>query len=366
MSEWLRGWLLTGFPWLSLGYSQVGQALDGLASVLGVYGVGLAITLSAGALATLGRTSIRANATAICLVLAVWVLGWGLKQQEWVRPMGQPLKVALVQGNVALTDKWDSAQRPRILDMYWQLSRNLKADLIVWPEAALPYYLDELAPNFWSRLQEHPADFVFGVLERETRNGEVALYNSVVGVGSGPRQVYRKRHLVPFGEYLPLRPLFGWVLNYLHIPMSDFNNWSGAVVPLRVGGILAGVTICYEDAFPEELRALLPAAQVLLNVAEEAWFGDSLGPHQRLQMARMRALEFGRPMLRAANTGVSALIDHRGRVLAHSPQFVQTTVKGAVQPMDGVTPFTRYGHLPVLALGVLLVFGALLLGRRRP
>ena len=178
------------------------------------------------------------------------------------------------------------------------------------------------------------------------------------------RSLYRKEHLVPFGEFLPLRRLLAWLLDYLHIPMSDFTAWTEPQQPLHAAGTRIGVSICYEDAFPAQVRSPLPAALLLLNVSEDAWFGDSLAPHQRLQMARMRALESGRPMLRAANTGVSAVIDHRGTVTASSPQFERVVLRGTLQPMAGSTPYVRFGELPVLVTALLLLMVAALRERR--
>ncbi len=207
-------------------------------------------------------------------------------------------------------------------------------------------------------------DFLIGTVER-ARAGR-AYYNSVVEIGSHPG-VYRKQHLVPFGEYLPLKPLFGWLLDYLQIPMSDFSAGGARQKPLQAAGERLGVSICYEDAFGEEVIRALPQATLLVNVSEDAWFGDSLAPHQRIQMARMRALETGRPMLRAANTGPSALIDDRGVVLASSPEFQPFVLRGEVQPMHGVTPYGRFGNRPVVLLvGAITLIGAIVRRFRHP
>jgi apolipoprotein N-acyltransferase len=248
------------------------------------------------------------------------------------------------------------------------MTNNLEdRDLIVWPESALPYYIDEVSDRIWLSMRRHPADFLVGLLERITDGRRVETYNSVVAITDGVPQTYRKSHLVPFGEYLPLKPVFGWVIDYLKIPMSDFNAWrDGEQGPLQVAGTQVGVTICYEDAFPEELAQPLPDANLLVNVSEDAWFGDSLGPHQRMQMARMRAMETARPMLRAANTGVTAIIDHRGVVMAQSRQFVPAVVKGTVQPMRGATPYVRWGNTAIVVLCVLLALVAGLAGSRYP
>lgn len=361
LAEWAREWALSGFPWLSLGYSQTESPLLAYAPVVGVYGVSVIVAFTAGALAALWRRRDALTWVAIGALGAAWLAGVPLARLEWVRPAGAPLTAGLVQANISLGQKWAPGGKDAITQLYLDLSApHDDLDLIVWPEASLPTYLDTLPQTFWETLERHPADFVFGILERQTRAEGEQVYNSAVGVGE-QRQLYRKRHLVPFGEFLPLKPLFGWLLRYLHIPMSDFARWEDTQSPMRLAGELIGVSICYEDAFVEEVTAALPGATVLVNVSEDAWFGDSLASHQRLQMGRMRARETGRPMLRAANSGISAAVDHRGDVLARSPQFERLVLVTAVQPMQGTTPFVRWGHGPALllcGLGLLVVLSA--------
>jgi apolipoprotein N-acyltransferase len=295
--------------------------------------------------------------------MTLMLAGWLVEGITWVEPKGEPVKIALVQGNISLAEKWHVDGRSGILKRYMDLSDNTNADLIVWPEAAVPLYADELPESFWRRLKDHPADFVIGILERRKDAAGEKLYNSVAGVGNS-LSFYRKRHLVPFGEFLPLSSFLEWLLNYLHIPMSDFSSWPGAQPPLTAAGIPLGVSICYEDAFPEDVRAMLPDATLLVNVSEDAWFGDSLGPHQRLQMAQMRAVEMGRPMVRAGNTGVSAVIDHRGEISARSPQFTETVLQDTVQPMTGTTLYVRFGNLIMIVLVVLGLGVAMVLDLR--
>ena len=229
VGEWLRDWVLTGFPWLAAGYSQVGWVYANTASWLGIYGVSLVTALSAGLVVGLvcrfRALGARLLVLAVVLVAATWAAG----RVVWTAPVGEPLRVALVQGNVSLIDKWRPGNSARIRDLYLELSRRYTdRDLIVWPESALPYYFDEISDPFWQALQAHPADFVIGMMERDVRMR--TFHNSVVAV-AGELQFYRKRHLVPFGEFLPLKPLFGWVIDYLNIPMADFSSWSGAQAP---------------------------------------------------------------------------------------------------------------------------------------
>jgi apolipoprotein N-acyltransferase len=358
--EWLRGWLLTGFPWLDLGYSQVAYPLAGYAPWLGVYGVSFFCAVSAGLLAWGAREPKKFLQRSLLPLAVIWAGGWLAGKIEWAQPAGRPLRVTLIQGNIPLASKWRPESRDAIMDRYLELSAQApKSDLIVWPEAAVPAYLDQVDSGFVESLRRNSrvagVDFLIGVVERD--NDEGRYFNSVVSIGPQPG-IYRKRHLVPFGEFPPLEPLFSWLMRSLQIPMSDFSAGAPDQPPLLAAGQRIGVSICYEDAFGNEIIRALPQATLLVNVSEDAWFGDSLAPHQRLQMARMRAREAGRPMLRAANTGPSLVIDHRGEVIARSPQFQVHALTASVQPMQGATPYVRFGNWPLVLSLVLIVVGA--------
>jgi len=360
--EWLRGWVLSGFPWLNLGYSQASSPLAGLASWAGVYGVSLAVAVSAALVLQAWRERQGLWGRYLVALAVLWAGAWFVGRVPWVQASGEALRIALVQGNVPIESKWRPENRPAIVERYIRLSEQAgQSDLIVWPETAMPGYLDEIDPVFLERLRrradEGGGEFLIGVVEKGWHGGRGTYYNTVVGIGSRPA-FYRKRHLVPFGEFLPLRPALEWVLRYLHIPMSDFTAGEPDQPPLEIAGHRIGVSVCYEDAFGEELIQALPQATLLVNVSEDAWFGRSLAPHQRLQMARMRAMESGRPMLRAANTGPSAVIDHRGEVLARSPQFQAHVLTARVQPTQGATPYVRFGNWPTVLLIVGVIAGA--------
>ena len=350
--EWVRGWLLTGFPWLHLGYSQVASPLAGYASWLGVYGVSLAAALSAGVIAQSMHEPGKALRRYLPLLLLLWAGGWLAGKMEWVQPVNGPVRVSLIQGNVPLEIKWQPKARQSIMERYVSMSSQApRSDLIVWPEAALPVYLDEIEVGYLDNLrrlnQAGKVDFVFGVVDRDRNTRD--YYNSVVSISAQPG-IYRKRHLVPFGEYPPLEPLFSWLMRSLQIPMSDFSAGPKNQAPLFAAGQKIGVSVCYEDAFGEEVIDALPQATLLVNVSEDAWFGNSLAPYQRIQMARMRALETGRPLLRAANTGPSVVVDHRGTILARSPAFQADVLSATVQPMQGATPYIQFGNVPVILL----------------
>ena len=232
------------------------------------------------------------------------------------------------------------------MQTYLAASRAIiETDLIVWPEAALPMALGDLPERYLAQLRDLDASLVFGVIEREQASH--AVYNSLVALNQDApetMQAYRKRHLVPFGEFFPFKPVLGWLLETLQIPMSDFTAGAAGQGNVRINGMNMVPTICYEDAYPEDWRHQVADAQAIINIREDAWFGDSLAPHQRLQMARMRALEFQRPLIRVSNSGLSTVIDDRGQVDAVSPQFQPALFTTPVFPMQGETPYARFGR----------------------
>ena len=358
--EWVRGWFLTGFPWLVLGYSQIDGPLAGVAPLLGVYGVSLAAASSAGWLVLILR---GAGAWRIGAALGVALL-WGgaaaLNSVSWVQPAGAPLKVSLLQGNIPQELKWLWDLRDPTMELYAALTReSWDSDLIVWPESAVPalyHDVEDFFDGLAVEANEHGSALLIGVIYQERDDGP--YYNSVASVGGpGPRQFYHKRHLVPFTEYLPLESLLGGIVKFMQVPMSDFSAGHSAA-PLAVAGQHAGISICYEDAFGEESIEALPEATLLVNVTNDAWFGHSIAPQQHLQMARMRALEAGRPMLRATNTGLTAVMDERGRVQSRAPQFEVYALHDTVQPMQGMTPYARFGNAALVTLIVIVIAGA--------
>lgn len=365
--ELLRGWLFTGFPWLNLGYSQIDSPLRGFAPWFGVYGVSWSVAVTAGLLVLLIFGRVLAFRLAYAgLLLSVWGTGYWLAATEWTQTQGEPVKVSLLQGNVSQDLKWLAEMRQPTIDLYTDLTRqNWDSDLVIWPEAALPDFyhraqgvLDQLA----NEAREHQSSLLVGTLYMDAESQR--YYNSMVALGGASADFYHKRHLVPFTEYLPLRSVFGGLVDFMQVPMSNFSAGSEEKRTLTAAGYEIGISICFEDAFGEEVIDALPNAALLVNVSNDAWFGDSIAPHQHLQIARMRALETGRPLLRATNTGVSAVIDADGSILATEPQFQVAVVKATVQPRSGVTPYALGGNALVLDfVGAVLLLGALALRR---
>jgi len=364
--EWVRSWLLTGFPWLSLGYSQIDGSLAGIAPYLGVFGVSWVVMLSAGLVLLLIRDSGRARWGWGAVLVILWASTWGLGQIDWVRPAGKPLQVSLVQGNIAQDQKWSPEELERTLALYARLSLEEAkgSDIIIWPETAIPTFYEDVegfVQSLAEAARDTGTDYLAGVPAGSRKAG--IFYNSVVSLGS-TQGFYYKRRLLPFGEYLPLRSLLTLFRDFVDIPMADFTPGSVDQPLLSAAGHPVGVSICFEAAFGSEIRLAVPQAHFLVNVSNDAWFGDSLAPHQHLQIARMRALEMGRTMARATNTGISALIDEHGRITARSNPFTTEVLRGSVQPLSGATPYVRLGDGGIVALvGILLALG-LFLGRR--
>ncbi len=359
--EWLRSWVLSGFPWLSAGYAAPGWPTQGIAPVLGVFGASFATLALAGLLWSMA-TGKRRLAAGIAFV-AIIAGAQALRSVEWTAPEGARTSVALLQGNIAQDLKFDPLRYAGILDTYARLVEESRAQLIVLPETALPRLHDRIDPAYLSRLERaarrNGGDLLVGV---PFHAGPAEYYNSVISLGTSPRQVYHKRHLVPFGEFVP--PGFAWVMRLLSIPFSDFSRGSPLQAPLAVGGQSVAVNVCYEDAFGDEISRQLPAATLLVNVSNVAWFGDSLAPAQHLQIARFRAIETGRMHLAATNTGITAAIDRTGEVLLQLPQFVEGRLVFAAQGYRGATPYVRYGDWPALLAAIAALIGAVLLARR--
>lgn len=360
LGEWLRTWLFTGFPWLLLGTSQVDSPLAPWAPVGGVYLLSLITALTG----SLGVELLRRRWWAALPIAALWLVPLVLPAQ-WTSPAGEPLRVALLQGNLDQAIKWTAEGQREAANRYSELTRaqDDDPDLIVWPEAALPMFEREARPIL-ERVQSNLAPdtaLLTGILQRD---GEGLYYNSVIGLGD-VEGAYRKTHLVPFGEYLPLESLLAGTIAFFDLPMPAMTPGPEGQAPLRAAGTTIGNAICYEIIYADRVAAQARHAALLLTVSNDTWFGRSIGPLQHLQMARLRALENGRQVIRATSNGVTAIIDERGRITARAPQFEIASLTGEVTPMQGLTPFTRTGSWPTWLLAALLVLPGLQL-RRKP
>ena len=360
--EWLRGWFLTGFPWMTVGYGQIDAPLAGFAPLLGVYGVSLATVISAAALVAAVRISDVRRFVFLAVAVAPWLAGYGLERLSFTETAGPPVTTTIVQGGISQDRKWLIEQFPETIELYRQsLAAHPDSSLVVWPEVAIPALLHQVegyVRQWQSMVRFREQSLLFGILERDPDDNRI--YNSVIALDGTTRQVYRKRHLVPFGEYFPVPEFVREWMRLLSLPHSDLSagEHPQPLLEMPDGNRLA-VAICYEDAYAAEQLYALPDATLLINVSNDAWFGDSIAPHQHLEIARMRALEVERPVVRATNNGVSAFIGARGEILASGPQFELVILTRAVQPRTGLTPYARAGNWPVVGacLAVLAAAG---------
>ena len=371
LAEWLRGTVFTGFPWLALGYAQVGNPLSGYAPVIGQYGVDFAAALAAALLALLSQVSLRGAGAAVALLVALVLGGQQLQSVRWTRPVGPALRVALLQGDIAQSEKFRPENLAPTLRLYGDWLRTLKADLIVTPETAVPVLPDDLDPSYLrgieTELKAHHTAALLGIPLTRGANGYT---NSVLGLGGTAPYRYDKAHLVPFGEFIPYG--FHWFVELMDMPLGDFARGGLDQRPFVVRGAKLAPNICYEDLFGAQMaqrfRSEANAPNVFANLTNLGWFGDTIVIPQHLQIAQMRSLEFQIPGIRATNTGATAIIDAHGKVTAELAPYTVGVLMGTVQGHSGLTPFawmaSRYGDLPDLLLAAL----ALLLGwaLRRP
>lgn len=369
LADWLRGWVFTGFPWLATGYAHTASPLAGFAPVLGVYGTGWLAALLAGCLLLLKPL----RKPALALLILIPVAGMGLKTIHWTTAQGKPVSVRLLQGNVPQDLKFDSGQLAHSLNLYQQLIKQEPADLIATPETALPMLATQLPAGYLEQLASFSKASASTLMVGVPWTTAPGVYlNSVVGIADGALSYrYDKHHLVPFGEFIP--PGARWFIDLMQIPLGDFGRGDLLQPPLQVKDQWLLPNICYEDLFGEEIAAQLSAAHsrgmpvpsILLNVSNIAWFGDSIALPQHLQISQMRTLETGRPMLRATNTGATAVIDGRGVVTASLPAFSTGALKAQVQGMQGQTPYIVLGNSLPVGLASLLLLCLWWIVRRR-
>lgn len=365
LAEWCRGWVFTGFPWLFLGYSQIDTPLAGLAPIVSVFGVSWVVAASAGVIA-LFLLAIKRDGKkppihtaplflgTLC-ILMLWIAGFVCKKIDWTQPDGAPLSVSLVQGNIAQTLKWTPDQVEKTLLVYEALTHAFwgNSQIILWPEAAITVYQTQ-AKTYLQHLdslaKKHHSTLITGIpLTEEGEN-----YNGMIALGEGTGS-YKKRHLVPFGEFIPLRFLFAWLNAYVQIPMSDFSRGARYQPLIQANHIPIAAFICYEIAYPSEVLDALPAGKLLLAISDDSWFGKSIAPPQHVEIAQMRALETGRYLLMGTNDGVTAIINTKGQIVQAAPTFETAVLHGVVQPMSGATPWVRIGIYPVMGMMMILL-----------
>ncbi|CBL44459.1 Apolipoprotein N-acyltransferase [gamma proteobacterium HdN1] len=357
LMEWMRTWFLSGFPWLFAGYGFIDTPLRTLAPISGVMALSFIAVLIAAMLVEFLRLRGGYRLLPVLVVVAIYGGALSLQKYSWTYPdLKDPLKVSIVQGNIAQQLKWDPEQRDNIIHTYTSMTIPLwgETDLVIWPEAAIPVFFSDALPLIeYMDLQakENGAAFIAGVpfWEPSSTSGRIIFHNSVFSAGQGSG-IYHKQKLVPFGEYVPLENWIRGAIPFFDLPMSSFTAGSSNQQPLKAKGFLLAPYICYEIVYPELVRTLGIRSDVLLTISNDAWFGHSLGPLQHFEMARMRALEMGRYLIRSTNTGISAIVDHHGKVVSRLPSFEPGVLTGEVYRTVGTTPYARWGDWPLLTM----------------
>lgn len=375
LADWTRGWIFTGFSWVATGYAHTASPLAGYAPLIGVYGVGWLATMAAGCLGLMLHQR-RLHLAAISVMVVLMVSGTALAEKAWTRPLGKPITARLLQGNVPQQMKFNADSIDASLSLYREMIMASPADLIATPETALPLLSSQLPEGYIEQLAHFAWDSNSTLIVGVPWMTAPGIYlNSVIGFSFGQSTLYRydKHHLVPFGEFIP--PGARWFVDLMKMPLGDFGRGALYQPPIDVREQWVLPNICYEDLFGEEIAAQIAAAidrgspvpSILLNVSNIAWFGDTIALPQHLQISQMRTLETGRPMLRATNTGATAVIDGRGQVIARLPAFTRGTLESPVQGMQGETPYLWLGNtLPIgLALALLALPGLKRLGRSK-
>lgn len=407
--EWIRGWFLTGMPWLHLGYAFSMPPLSGFAPVIGVYGISFISVFIAGLIfygISNPTKGIRNNI--VIFIGFILVFGFGLSKVEWTTLKDKNIKVSLVQGNAEQITKWDADKIKLRMDTYARLSRqHWDSDVVLWPENSMSVFYHQISESYLLPLakeaKESNTDLIVGIPflnkkvgeyyssmmsfaaenkvlsdeilkdkvlinkdeqnknQKENNHSNKITKDNIVNSFSG---VFHKVHLVPFGEYVPLADLIRGMVKFFDLPMSGFSKGALEQPLLKMRGEPLATSICYEDSFGEELIRQLPEATILMNGSNNAWYGDSLAPHQHLQIAQMRAIETGRMLIRATTNGVTAFVDHHGNIVAKAPQFEPSVLTYTVQPRTGATPYVRWGNWPIISFVLLLLFGSIIYSNR--
>lgn len=364
ISEWIRSWIFTGFPWLFIGYTQTNAPLKGYAPIGSVYTVSLLTLMTSGLVVYALKQYKQKNYKLVYLnlfaALIIWTLGSWLDLIRWTTPQGAPISVGLVQGNIPQNVKWSPEYLQLSLDRYSILTETLwnkekPPTMIVWPEAAVPLPLNE-AENFIilmdGKAREHHTFLILGIpIEAPNERG---FYNSIIVLGQG-KQVYIKRRLVPFGEYIPMLPFISRFFMMMNLPMSNLYPGHLQQKPLEIANITMIPSICYEIAFPELMNSKDPKIGAILTITNDAWFGKSSAQAEHLQMAVMRAIELRRPVIFVGNDGITAIINPQGQLTAAIPPYQTEILESTFQPMQGLTPWMRFGMDPLLITLFLLL-----------
>lgn len=351
ISDWLRGWVMTGFPWLWLGYSQIDSPLGAFAPISGVEAITLMLWVIAGSLAFAVTAK---KAVYLAIPVAIFALSYGLNFVSWVKPdPATKTSFTLIQGNIDQKMKWVPSHRWPTLMKYTDITReSWDSDIIIWPEAAIPALESDLPAflhNLDSEAKNNSSALITGVL---SQNDMGQFFNNVLTLGENgldpydydSAKRYSKHHLLPFGEFVPFGDLLRPIAPLFNLPMSSFQRGDFIQPNLVAHGRHLLAALCYEIIFSEQVRQnITPDTDFILTLSNDAWFGHSIGPLQHMEIAQMRALELGKPLIRATNNGVTAVTDYKGRITKQVPQFQTEVLKAEVTSTSGNTPYTYLG-----------------------
>lgn len=360
LGEWTRSWVLTGFPWLYLGYSHINTTLAGWFPVAGIFGVSFCIVFTASAFAAYLLTQ---KTSPLIFAVTLFIAGYGLHQIHWTQVRyDSPIAVGIVQPNLALRDKWDPAKRDMIRQIFDVMSQPLwQQDIILWPEGALSELYQDVKPfldTFDAHGKNTHTTLITGIPyfdEEATRRTHTPVYyNSITALGYGSG-LYHKVRLVPFGEYVPLAQWLRGIIRFFDLPMSEFSQGAEHQELLMAGAYHVAPFICYEIVYPDLVAHNAQGADFLVTVSNDSWFGASIGPLQHLEMAQARALETQHFLIRGTNNGVSAIIDSQGLIQQGSNQFRQEVLTGTIYPVTGQTPFMQFGSLPIIGFLIFIL-----------
>jgi apolipoprotein N-acyltransferase len=374
LSEWFRSWIFTGFPWLYAGYIHTDTWLSGWAPIGGVMWLSFITALAGATLAQLGslllgkKPPIQLGVKISCLILlALTISGYLLQSIAWTEKTGKNLSVVLIQPNTDQNKKWSANERQGILEqLQKQTEAHWGADLIVWPEAAIPATpkrVSKFLVGIDKAAKVNQTALLTGIPTQDWNTGK--YYNSVLALGTARGQ-YDKTRLVPFGEYVPLEGLLRGLIQFFNLPMSSFSLGAQVQPLLTIAGEPIATAICYEIVYPDLVARISREATLLLTVSNDAWFGDSFAPQQHMQMARMRAIENAKPMLRGTSNGVTVMVDHRGKIEKQLEQFSVGELRGNIAPRAGQTIFAKTGSWPVVIMALLICGGLIIRRLLRP
>jgi apolipoprotein N-acyltransferase len=368
LGEWLRTWLFTGFPWLFIGYADLTNWLSGWAPVVGVMGLSLfsAFTAAVAAQLIYQPTKIRGLVLGGSTVIFIWGAGFALQKIEWTTASSTPTSIAIVQPNINQDDKWQADYRAATLDLLRTTTEPLWGHkIIIWPEAAITEIYSHALP-FLNEMNRKAADaesglvtgIIFDDQDKQVYYNSVATFGKAIGI-------HHKRRLVPFGEYVPIEALRN-LIEFFNLPTSIINLGPEQQYGLKVDELMLAPAICYEVAFPDLIAKNAVNSQLLISVSNLGWFGDSLGRHQFMQMAQMRALETQRYHAYSTNNGPSAIFDRQGKITAQTKAFEPSSLSSEFFAVDGATPFMRFGSLPLVVICMLGLVLLRIFGKKNP